>query len=375
MKSLSTELTPSTVDDRLFDTPEVNRRTALKYLGGLGFGAFAAWLSGCMPVGNPPASGTNTPLPTETVTIYSALNETTNSQFLAAFKAATPGFDVKALPLAAIGDLQVRIRKEKGSPQSDVLIGGSSEFHDALAKEGLLEPYRSPNSASLDPRYLDPNGYWTGWYLGIFGFSYNTARLAKDMPEAKPPTVWDDLIDPAWKGNLIMPDPARTGGGYIFLATQIFRFNRDEDKAMDFMKRVHANVAKYVGTATEGIELVGTGQFIGCANWAHDILTAKNQGQPIDLIVPKLTGFEVGGVSIVKGGPNTAGAKRFVDWVLTREAGKLNVSLSNRLSTRDDVVPAFGAPTIGQVSLVDYDREWASSERDRLIKKWQSAIG
>jgi iron(III) transport system substrate-binding protein len=203
---------------------------------------------------------------------------------------------------------------------------------------------------------------------------YNTGRFAKEMPGLKPPTVRDDLVDPGWKAKLILPDPAKTGGGYIFLATQVFRFNRDEDKAMEFMKKLHANIAQYVGAATEGIQPVAEGQFVGCPNWAHDIITSKNQGKPVDLVVPNMTGFEVGAVRIIKGGPNTVGAWKFVDWVLTREAGKLNVELSNRLSTRDDVVPAFGAPTLGQVSLVDYDRAWASGEQDRLIQKWKAAI-
>jgi iron(III) transport system substrate-binding protein len=167
----------------------------------------------------------------------------------------------------------------------------------------------------------------------------------------------------------------KTGGGYIFMATQIFRFNRDEDKAMDFMKKLHANVAQYVGTAPQGIQLVSQSQFVGCPNWSHDILTEKAKGSPIDLIVPSDTGFEIGGVSIVKGGPNTAGAKAFVDWVLTKEAGELNVKLSNRLSSRKDIAPAPGAPTLDKVKLVNYDRAWASDNKDRILKKWQATVG
>ena len=89
--------------------------------------------------------------------------------------------------------------------------------------------------------------------------------------------------------------------------------------------------------------------------------------------MPELTGFEIGGISIIKGGPNTAAAKAFVDWTLTKEAGELNVKLSNRLSTRKDVPPAPGAPTSESVKLVNYDRAWATDNKDRLLKKWQAA--
>jgi hypothetical protein len=39
------------------------------------------------------------------------------------------------------------------------------------------------------------------------------------------------------------------------------------------------------------------------------------------------------------------------------------------------VPPAEGAPTLDQVKLVDYDRAWATENKDRLIKAWQAAIG
>jgi iron(III) transport system substrate-binding protein len=110
-------------------------------------------------------------------------------------------------------------------------------------------------------------------------------------------------------------------------------------------------------------------------NWGHDILTAAGRGQPIEFKAPSDTANEVGAVSIVKGGPNTAAARVFVDWVLTKEAGELNVKLSNRLSVRRDVPPAPGAPTLDQVKLVDYDRDWATQNKDRLIKAWQQAVG
>lgn len=325
---------------------------------------------GNAPAGSPAASATK---PTGTLSVYSALNESTNNAFIEAFKKAVPGVDVQVLPLAAAGELQTRIRTEKASPKADIFIGGSSEFHDPLGKEGLLVAYKSPNLKDVDSRFAEPNGYWTGWYLGIFGFVSHSSRIS-EVSAGKPQT-WDDLLHPSWKKKLILPDPVKTGGGYIFLATQVFRFNREEDKAMDYMKKLNGNIAQYVGTAPQGIQLVAQGQFVGGPNWAHDILTAKAKGQPIELSVPKQTANEVGAISIVKNGPNTAASRAFVDWVLTKEGGELNVRLSNRLSVRKDVPPAEGTPTLDKVDLVQYDREWATANKDRLLKKWQQVIG
>ncbi|TMD59098.1 MAG: extracellular solute-binding protein [Chloroflexi bacterium] len=351
----------------------IDRREFLKLAG------LSAVLAACggatgTPTQSPGASASATAKPTGSITVYSALNETTNNQFTAAFKAAYPGSSVDLLSLAAAGDLQTKIIAEKGNPKADVFIGGSSEFHDPLGKQGLLEAYVSPNASKVGAQFKEATGLWTGWYTGIFGFVMHTDRLNKEVGGKKPAT-WDDLLDPAWSKKLVLPDPVKTGGGYIFIATQIFRFNRDEGKAMDYMKALHKNIADYIGTSPQAIALVSQGQYVGAPNWSHDILTEKGKNPGVDLAVPSDTGFEVGAVSIVKGAKNLPLAKAFVDWVLTPDAGALNVKLSNRGSTLPEVAPAAGAPTLTTVKLVNYDRQWATDNKTRILQSWQAAVG
>jgi iron(III) transport system substrate-binding protein len=357
-------------------TPVLDRRTFLK---GLGVVTVAAACGGAATPSATPTAATSTAAATAapvagTISVYSALNESTNNEFFGAFKKAFPNVTVNVLPLAAAGELQTRIKTEAASPKADIFIGGSSEFHDPLGKAGLLEAYIAPNAKDIDAKFKEATGLWTGWYTGIFGFISNNDRLSKELGNKKPAT-WDDLLDPAWKGKLVLPDPVKTGGGYIFIATQIFRFNKDEAKAMDFMKKLHANIAQYVATSPGALTLIDQGQFVGCPNWAHDILTEKGKGNPIDLSIPSDTGFEVGAVSIVKGTKNLAAAQALVNWSITKEAGELNVKLSNRGSTRTDVAPAAGSPKLSDVKLVNYDRQWATDNKDRLLKLWQQTVG
>ena len=346
--------------DRRYD-----RRTFLRLAGAT---AAVAACGGATPT----ATATAAPV-TGTISVYSALNESTNNEFFGAFKKAYPGVTANVLSLAAAGELQTRIRTEKASPKADIFIGGSSEFHDPLGKEGLLEAYIAPNAKDIDAKFKEATGLWTGWYTGIFGFISNNTRLSE--VGGQKPATWDDLLDAKWKGKLILPDPVKTGGGYIFMATQIFRFNKDEAKAMDFMKKLHANIAQYIPTSPGALTLIDQGQFVGCPNWAHDILTEKAKGNPIDLTIPTDTGFEVGAISIVKGTKSLAAAQALVNWSITKEAGELNVKLSNRGSTRTDVAPAAGSPKLSDVKLVNYDRQWATDNKDRLLKLWQQTVG
>ena len=129
-------------------TPVLDRRTFLK---GLGVVTVAAACGGAATPSPTAATAVATASPTAapvtgTISVYSALNQSTNDQFFAAFKAAYPGVSIDLLPLAAAGELQTRITAEKASPKADIFIGGSSEFHDPLGKAGLRHrrPRRPP---------------------------------------------------------------------------------------------------------------------------------------------------------------------------------------------------------------------------------------
>ncbi len=211
----------------------ITRRRFLKVLGaGAGLAATGGLLEACasatvapttaptaVPTTAPAAAATATapaataPKANGKISIYSALNQATNDAFFAAFKAAVPGIEVELLPLAAAGALQTRIVTEKDSPKGDIFVGGDRAFHAGLAKQGLLEKYVSPNAAAIPAAYKDPDGFWTGWYVGIFAFVHNTSRLSE--VGGKKPAAWDDLLDPAWKGKIVMPSPITTGGGFI----------------------------------------------------------------------------------------------------------------------------------------------------------------
>jgi iron(III) transport system substrate-binding protein len=317
------------------------------------------------------AAPTTAPQVRGKLVVYSALDQTTIDAMSAAFKKKYPDVDLQVLGIAAAGEQATRIKAEKDSPKADVFIGGDTAFHEGLANDGLLLAYKSPVAEQIDAKYGDREGRFYGWYLGVLGIVINTDRF-KELRIAEPKT-WDDLLDPAWKGKLAFPNPPTTGGGFIFLADQVFRFNKDEAKALDFMKKLDANVGQYTQRSPDAINVVAQGEFVGAMNWVHDILVQKKKGFPLKVIIPPDTAYEIGGVSIVKGGPNPETAKAFIDWVLGPEAGKINSDNSNRISTRGDVAPPEGAVKITDVKLVNYDRDFATKERDRLLKAWQQA--
>jgi iron(III) transport system substrate-binding protein len=309
------------------------------------------------------------------ITVYTALQENDMKVLAPAFEKAT-GIKVNYVVVGGAGQVQTRIEAEAANPQADIFLGGSSEFHAALSAKGLLQKYISPNTQYVSKTFIDPEGYWQGWYMGVLGFVLNSDRFAKELaPKGiKKPATWDDALNPAWKGLFVSSNPSTAGGAYIFLCNQIFRLG--EEKAWVYFKKLNQNVHHYTPNAPGPITAVANGEFVLGMSWAHDIGNTKRQGYPIEVIVPKNTAFEIGAVSIIKNekSTNLANAKKFVDWLLTKEAGELNTKNSLRYSARNDVAAPEGMPELKKVTIVKYDRPWAAEHKAELLKKWEETI-
>jgi len=343
------------------------RKTSLKMVGMAMVIILASMtvLAGC---------GNNGGKSSKKLVVYAAMNEDDIVQIQKQFKEDT-GIEIEYLNLNNAGEASTRIQAEKSSPKADILIGGSVEFYGPLASDGLLEKYSSPNNKDLDAIFNDPNGYWQGWYMGVLGIVLNKERFDKELAPkgVKEPQTWDDLLDPAYKDVLVLPNPATAGGGYIFVADQLFRLG--DEGGWDYIKKAHGNVHHYIPSMGDVINLTATGEFIAGMSWAHDIVKSQSKGYPIKVIVPEETAFEIGGAAVVKGGANLDNAKKFMDWLLTKPVGEMNTKISNRYSVRKDVAPPQGMIKIEDVKLVNYDRAKAADMKQDVLNKFAEVTG
>jgi len=217
----------------------------------------------------------------EKVIIYAALDEKTTNELAAAFTSETGIPAEVALQIEQAGTVSGRIKTESSNPRADVFIGGNSNYHADLAAGGYLEKYSSPviEKEGIDKKFMDPDGYWTGWYLGALCLLYNEKRYKEEVaPKGiAPPSTWNDLLNPVYKGEVIASNPATTGGAYLMLCAQIFRLG-SEEAGFDYIRKLHPNVAQYTKGANGSIPLVSQGEAIVGFAWGHDTLKQKKQG-------------------------------------------------------------------------------------------------
>ncbi len=299
--------------------------------------------------------------------VYSPLHEYEISRLLRAFERDT-GINTEFIRLSA-GELAARIVAEKDNPGGDVFFGGPSETHEAIIPEGALRPYESPRAAETDADYHHPEFYWSGFYVGPMGFAINTARWDEAMDGEEYPRTWEDLLDPRLEGEISMASPAASGTAYNIVATQFFRYV-SEDEAWNYLEQLDRNVPFYTSSGAAPARHAGTGEAIIGIAFAHDVMKPMDAGFPLALSIPQESGWEIGAVSIIEGGPNPSAAEVFVDWILGPEAQQLHTDLSLRISTHPEVQMPPGATPLAELDLVDYDYEWAGAHRSRIVDEW-----
>ena len=250
--------------------------------------------------------------------------------------------------------------------------------HLQAAEEGLTQEYKSPRLGERQDwarRQAEQSGYKTvGIYAGALGVGYNSEVLAKHKLTA--PKCWADLTKPAFKGHVQMANPKSSGTAYTTLATIVQVFG--EDKGFEFMKGLHKNINQYTKSGSAPIKASARGETTIGIVFQHDAVTQAVKGFPIKIVSPcEGTGYEIGSVSIIKGGRNPESAKKWVDFALDPKIQTMAAQAkAYQVPSNSGATPPPQAPDLSQIKLINYDfkKYGSSAERRRLLKKWDDDV-
>lgn len=304
----------------------------------------------------------------------------TNAMCEAETKAFAEKYDVKTTFVRnGSGSTLAKMEAEKRNPQADVWYGGTLDPHSQAGEMDLLEAYKSPNLEQIMPEFRDPakrkGNYSSAVYMGILGFGVNTERLKeKGIPV---PTCWKDLIKPEYKGEIQIADPQSSGTAYTALAT--FDQLWGNEQAFDYLKKLNSNISQYTKSGIAPARNAARGESSIGIGFLHDYALEVENGAPLQLISPcEGTGYEIGGVSIIKNARNKENAKLFVDFVLSKEAQELSwkEGKSYQILTNTTAETSPLALKLTDLNLIKYDMDkyGASDVRKELINKWVTEV-
>ena len=308
--------------------------------------------------------------------LYCAVQEEWCRPMVAAFERKT-GIKV-AMTRKSSGEIYAQVKAEASNPRGDIWWGGTGDPHLQAAEEGLSVEYKSPMLKELLPwavKQAEQSKFRTvGVYAGVLGYGYNTELLArKKLPE---PKCWADLLSDKYKDDVQVADPNSSGTAYTLLATIVQL--QGEDKGFDFLKRLHKNINQYTKSGAAPAKAAASGETLIGITFLHDLVTMSVGGAPLKTVAPcEGTGYEVGSMSIIKGGKNQKEARAWYDWALTPEAQSIGAEAKafQMPSNKRAKIPPQ-APRLEQIKVIDYDfaKYGSSAERKRLLSKWDKEV-
>lgn len=290
----------------------------------------------------------------------------------AEFEKLYPDITVNFVRMSS-GESLTRLRNEKDNPQFDIWWGGPIDSFVAAKDEGLLEQYSSPNLANLiDPALMkDADDYWAGIYVGSLGFATNQNWLDEN-PGVEPPRSWQDLLKPEFTGQIMVAHPSSSGTSYTALCTALQIMG--EEEGWEYLRQYAGQVLQFTKSGAAPAKFVGQGEAAVGIVFSHDIVAEQEAGAPLVLTFPEEgTGYEIGGMGIIKGARHLDAAQKWFDWALLPETQELGPTYAAyQAPTVQGAEPS--RPELLEVKLIDYDFAYCGENKQAFVDRFINEI-
>jgi ABC-type Fe3+ transport system substrate-binding protein len=229
---------------------------------------------------------------------------------------------------------------------------------------------------------------WTCFAPWIVTNLYNEKVLSRlRLP---PPKTWHDLLDPIYRGNIVHTLPYASGT--MHEAVEILLQGFGEEEGWKYLRLLAAQLARFSTGSTDTTQLVARGEVpIGMAQPQMNAMAARKDGFPVRDLLPEKTILVPEAVALLKGAPNEAVGKIFLDWLFSDDGQKYTLE-GRYFAASTDV--KFGAwekegvemathakKALGvdsfwdlDVSFLEYDLDLATKRWDEVNKKYENEI-
>lgn len=267
-----------------------------------------------------------------------------------------------------------KMMAEKNNPKADVWYGGGGllPFEAAVDKD-IMTQYIPESAEDWEVvengiKMKHEDGYYVGTEMFVLGFAYNTELVS----EEEAPKTWEDLLDPKWKGKLQFPNPAASGTSTLMVLS--YMMENGEEAGWEYFQKLNdqANSIPDSGSApTKGAAMGEAHIAVGFDFMAYE---HKNNGETIDFIVPEKTPILVNPATLVKDGPNPEGGKKFMDFMLSKDAQEILADWYHIPINPD--VESKTPLSLDNIKdhAIDLDIDWVNENYDHIRDEWKTKI-
>lgn len=303
------------------------------------------------------------------INVYTALEEDQISRYLESFKKKYPAINVNIVR-DSTGVIAAKLISEKNNPVADVVWGTAVSNLIGMDELGMLESYSPKGVEKVLPNFKDQknkNPKWVGIDVWETAFVCNTVELKKkNLPV---PKSYKDLLNPVYKGQIVMPHPASSGTGYLTVSAVLQLMG--EQKGWEYLDRLHENMAQYVHSGSKPAKMAGQGEYLIGISFGYRGIIQKQKGEPVTTVFPKEgSGWDMEANALIKKKSIKNEAKLFLDWAISDEAMQEYIKSFAIISVKNNYPIPDGYSKKPLQQLIKNDFYWASANRDRILQEW-----
>lgn len=300
---------------------------------------------------------------TGTITVYTTMEETQQAALQELWSKYYPNCKME-IQADSVGTLATRIRGDE-SCDADVVIGGmfaadGDKYHD------ILQPYTSV--VDEEQMYHDESGYYTYYDVQVMCLVVNTALRDELGIEIN---GYEDLLNPALKGKIILAAPDATSSGWrqvqTILATMGDSF--DDEKGWDYVKQLMPSC--FSTTSSKDVyNLVINGEYVVGLSYESTVAALIKDGAPVECIYMEEGNTAMaGGAAIVKNAPNLTAAQAMIDLLASSEFQDIRAAESSGRGSNKNC-DLCDLPDESTLGLIDLDYDYLSANKDAICTKW-----
>lgn len=309
----------------------------------------------------------------DVITVYTTVAPDQLPSYERSFRASNPDITIRWVR-DSTGVIAAKLLAEGENTAADVVFTLASENVIQLDDAGLLLPYKPSDYDGLDDKFKDNQDppHWAGVFAYMAAICFNTIEAEKSgLPT---PKSWTDLLDPVFKGSIVMPNPNSSGTGFISVSGWLQTMG--SEKGWEYMTGLNDNIAMYTHSGSKPCVQAGSGEFPVGISFTSEALQVKKQGAPIEVVIPSEgVGWALSSVAVLKSSKNPDAAKKFMDWAISADANKVYAEYWEVIGRPEFQRPIDGLPDVANNLMIKNDFRWASSHRDEVLKEWQKRFG
>ncbi len=304
------------------------------------------------------------------VVVYTSVDQPLASKIFREFEKDT-GVSVRAVfdseqtkGLGIVGLLLA----ESSSPKADVFWSGDPAHSLLLVNRGIVQPYSSPTAVDIPPEFKSPDGSWTDLAARARVLLVNKSGIAsKDIPSSI-----RDLVNPRWKGQTAIGNPLFGTSAYEIAA--LFSVWGDE-KGKQFLDDLKANDVRIARSHAEVKGLVIGGEVTFGLLDTDDAAEAIKEQSGVEIIYPDQDDLGTlvipSTLVLIRGGPNTEGGRKLIDFLLSKKVERQMVELGGYSPLRPGIPGPPSIRKIGDFKMMRIDYSKVASEMDEEMQPIQ----